>query len=124
MIPNVKRLWAAMDWWGSGKLNIGCAQMSPGGTFAPVVTWEAHQEGRVIQPMLTLEKEEAQQLMDGLYAAGVRPTDGQRNAEAFAAQGAHLKDLQRLVFEMRPESLEAVRRIALANVGLNDGGGR
>lgn len=51
------------------------------------------------EPVLTLEPGVAQQLMDELWHAGLRPTEGQGSVGQMAAVQAHLKDLQRLVFK-------------------------
>lgn len=41
----------------------------------------------------------AQQLMDDLWAAGVRPTEGQGSAGQIGAVQAHLADMRKLVFD-------------------------
>lgn len=46
-----------------------------------------------------LSLDEAQQLMDGLYAAGVRPSEGQGSAGAMKATERHLEDMRSLVFQ-------------------------
>ena len=48
---------------------------------------------------LSLHPEEAQHLADQLWAAGVRPTQSAQSHGAFEAQGRHLEDMRRLVFE-------------------------
>jgi hypothetical protein len=48
---------------------------------------------------ITLSYQNAQQLADQLYAAGIRPTEAAGSAGALSAVNAHLKDLQKLVFE-------------------------
>jgi hypothetical protein len=47
------------------------------------------------QPMLDLEPEEAQVLVDSLWDAGVRPTAAKGSAGQLAAVQAHLDDLRR-----------------------------
>jgi|ERR1700734_3834089 len=47
----------------------------------------------------TFQADMAQQLMDDLYACGLRPSEGAGSAGAMAAVQAHLRDLQKLVFE-------------------------
>lgn len=53
------------------------------------------------QPPVTcsLDDQEAQALMDRLWACGLRPTEGKGSAGALAATERHLQDMQRLVFE-------------------------
>lgn len=41
----------------------------------------------------------AQDLMDRLWKAGLRPTEGSGSAGSLAATERHLKDMQRLVFD-------------------------
>jgi hypothetical protein len=50
-------------------------------------------------PSLHLDLSAAQQLMDELWQCGLRPTEGTGSAGAFAAQGKHLEDMRKLVFE-------------------------
>ena len=54
-------------------------------------------------PMLTLPQEKAQILMDDLWEAGIRPSEGSGSAGAFAAQGKHLEDMRQLVFKEKSE---------------------
>ena len=51
------------------------------------------------EPIARLRTTEAQQLMDDLWAAGIRPTEGQGSAGAMSATQEHLKDLRRMLFE-------------------------
>jgi hypothetical protein len=59
---------------------------------------------------------EAQALMDRLWKAGLRPTEGSGSAGALAATQDHLKDMQKLVFETGDprhtarEIMDAIRR--------------
>src|SRR5690348_326834 len=46
-----------------------------------------------------LKPENAQALMDELWACGLRPTEGSGSAGSLAAIERHLKDMQKLVFE-------------------------
>lgn len=49
-------------------------------------------------PMLSLSEAEAQQLMDELWRAGVRPKDGTGSTGQIAAMQLHLDDMRALVF--------------------------
>ena len=51
-----------------------------------------------VDPAVRLRVEEAQQLMDELWRAGVRPTEGAGSAGQMAATEKHLEDMRRLVF--------------------------
>jgi hypothetical protein len=53
--------------------------------------------GAFADPMLKLEQEDAQLLMDELWQAGLRPSEGTGSAGALAATERHLKDMQTIV---------------------------
>ncbi len=54
------------------------------------------------QPILRCRKEELQQLMDELWRAGLRPSEGSGSAGAMLATQRHLEDMRTLVFETKP----------------------
>ena len=56
-------------------------------------------EGDTPPVALRLDDCQAQELMDRLWAAGLRPTEGKGSAGAFAATERHLEDMRRLVFD-------------------------
>lgn len=58
-----------------------------------------HKSGPV-DPFLRLELSEAQELMDALWTAGLRPTEGRGSAGAMDATQKHLADLQRVAFTL------------------------
>ena len=60
-------------------------------------------EGAVPPIAVSLTTVEAQALMDRLWKAGLRPTEGSGSAGALAATECHLADMQRMVF--KPETL-------------------
>lgn len=49
-------------------------------------------------PSFHLNRKEAQQLFDDLWISGFRPTEGYKGPEAFVAQGEHLKDMRKMLF--------------------------
>lgn len=55
-------------------------------------------EGAKRPPSLELTMQAAQTLMDDLWQAGLRPTEGTGSAGSLAATERHLQDMQRLVF--------------------------
>lgn len=55
-------------------------------------------EGEMIPAALHLRTEEAQQLCDALWCAGVRPTNGEGSTGQLAATQSHLADMKKLVF--------------------------
>jgi hypothetical protein len=56
-------------------------------------------KGHQIIPTAYLNRSMAQQLMDELYRAGVRPTEAADNAGELKGTKAHLADMRRLVFD-------------------------
>lgn len=55
---------------------------------------------------LVLKRDDLQSLIDELWNVGIRPSEGTGSAGQLAATQAHLKDMQRLVFE--PPKVEHV----------------
>lgn len=49
-------------------------------------------------PVVTLKNSEAQDLMDELWRAGVRPSEGSGSAGSLKATENHLEDMRRIVF--------------------------
>jgi hypothetical protein len=50
------------------------------------------------QPAFTLTNDDAQVMIDELWRAGLRPTEGNGSAGAMAAQGKHLDDMRKIAF--------------------------
>ncbi len=50
--------------------------------------------GEAVRPFLELEESEAQNLIDTLWQAGLRPSDGTGSAGQLAATQAHLEAMQ------------------------------
>ncbi len=55
------------------------------------------------EPTFSLEMEAAQTLMDDLWNAGIRPTEGAGSAGAMRATERHLEDMRTLVFKVIPK---------------------
>ena len=51
-------------------------------------------------PPVELDESEAQELMDMLWQCGVRPTEGAGTAGSMRAVENHLKDMQRIAFDL------------------------
>jgi hypothetical protein len=70
-------------------------------TFVGKVTFEKLEPGAPTPPdaINHLDDDAKQELMDQMYLEGIRPTREIDTVGAFKAQGAHLKDMQRLVFK-------------------------
>lgn len=56
-------------------------------------------QGEAVQPAFVLDTDDAQTLMDDLWRAGLRPTEGAGSAGSLAATERHLADMRKLVFE-------------------------
>lgn len=65
-----------------------------------VITWVRNPDPSVaVQPEITrIDSSAAQRLMDDLWDAGVRPTEGAGSAGQLAAVQNHLGDMRRIVF--------------------------
>lgn len=56
-----------------------------------------------LEPTMRLRPDEAQQFMDELWRAGIRPTEGAGSVGQMAATEKHLEDMRRLVFSPNTE---------------------
>lgn len=86
----------------SDRLNITAILESSNGRrviMKPAVCWGLgdKDEGKMIEPVMTLERHEGQRLMDELWQAGLRPSEGSGSAGAFAAVQHHLDDMRKIV---------------------------
>lgn len=57
-----------------------------------------HKEGTVIDRCLSLQNEAAQKLMDDLWDAGLRPSEGSGSAGSLAATQKHLADMKQIAY--------------------------
>lgn len=73
-------------------------------SVAKPLVFEKNDEAAVPQPCMTITQINAQKLMDELWDAGLRPSEGSGSAGAMAATQKHLEDMRKLVFE-KPSSL-------------------
>lgn len=60
---------------------------------------EEHPEGLIYEPTFSLGPNQAQMLMDDLWAAGVRPTEGTGSAGSLKATEKHLEDMRKIAFK-------------------------
>lgn len=67
---------------------------------------EVKDEGALPAATLVLAPSDAQLFMDELWNVGIRPSEGTGSAGQLSATQAHLKDMQRLVFDWPPERVE------------------
>jgi len=56
--------------------------------------------------ILSLEPEAAEQLMDELWACGIRPSNGEGSTGQLAAVNRHLEDMKKLVFDYSVQKRE------------------
>jgi len=86
-------------------IDIHCfGQTEAGEAFvtAPAVTTILHSVADKMlthPPLLTINPSDAQNLMDELWRAGIRTTEGAGSVGQLAAVNDHLQDMRRLVFE-------------------------
>lgn len=55
-------------------------------------------DGEYAPPALSLHRDDAQQLMDALWDAGLRPSEGSGSAGSLAATERHLADMRAIAF--------------------------
>ena len=70
-----------------------------GNAYGVSVTMETKKPGLVVEPTLRIGMAEAQTLMDDLWNAGLRPTEGAGSAGSLRATEAHLNDMRALAFK-------------------------
>ena len=67
-------------------------------SIAQPVTMEPMDDAIPHQPTVSMRPENAQVLMDDLWRAGLRPTDGAGTAGSMRAVENHLKDMRKIAF--------------------------
>lgn len=89
-----------MDWsWGSLALVMGRELPDGNIQVAKPLEFETTQRGLIKEPMVRLEKNEAQQLFDLLWQEGYRPKDGTGNGGHIEAIKYHLEDMRKLALK-------------------------
>ncbi len=82
-------------------IEIGIVSPSERGMLASCaesLTMRTIEPGEIVPTVLSLKEEEAQQLCDSLWEAGVRPTNGEGSTGQLAATQAHLDDMRAIAF--------------------------
>lgn len=82
------------DWSNGISIYMRQRTVGHGDTVAMPVTMERREPGAMVEPMLRLGIQQAQQLIDELWQCGLRPTEGAGSAGSLAATERHLKDMQ------------------------------
>jgi len=94
-MENILKIRAVSAPWNNGvEFLIRC-----GNAVAEPLIMKQHEENTVAEPTFRLDREYAQLLMDDLWVAGIRPTEGTGSAGALAATQKHLEDMRTLVFK-------------------------
>lgn len=70
-----------------------------GSLYGKHVVMETHDEYMVTDPTCQISIDSAQTLMDDLWNAGIRPTEGTGSAGSLKATENHLGDMRRIVFK-------------------------
>ena len=83
------------DWSNGVSLYLRQRTVGVGTAVArPVVFERLAFDAGIVEPMLRLGIQQAQQLMDELWQCGLRPSEGTGSAGSLAATERHLKDMQ------------------------------
>lgn len=96
----MRRLWAVKEIW-ANSIGLQISEPAENGMrrFAKPLEFVDVPEYQIVEPMVRVEYQEAQMLMDELWNCGIRPTEGSGSAGSLAATERHLADLQKLVFK-------------------------
>jgi hypothetical protein len=101
----VKAFYAQAPIW-SDTIQLGIGERTFDGSRSRLtavldsVQMRAVKDGEYVgTPTLELTPDEARGLMDALWQAGVRPSNGTGNAGQLGATEKHLEDMRRLVFD-------------------------
>lgn len=73
-----------------------------GQAVAQPLVFSKHTAGQKAEPFVVLGEDHAQKLMDELWQAGLRPSEGSGSAGSLAATQRHLEDMRSLVFKKEP----------------------
>lgn len=65
----------------------------------PIVLKKIEEHFAEIEPSVILPQESAQKLIDDLWDAGLRPSEGSGSAGAFKAVQDHLRDMRKIAFK-------------------------
>lgn len=68
-----------------------------GNSYGISVTFQKPDEGLLIEPTARISNTAAQTLMDDLWNAGLRPTEGSGSAGSLRETENHLSDMRRIV---------------------------
>ena len=84
---------ASAPWHGGIELLI-----RRGDYFGVNITMESKESGLIVEPTLRIDMDAGQTLMDDLWNAGLRPTEGAGSARSLRATEKHLSDMRKIAF--------------------------
>lgn len=70
-----------------------------GKKYATNIVFEEKEPGAISSPLMSLQREEAQDLVDQLYAQGIMPNMAKGSSGQLTAVQYHLEDMRKLVFK-------------------------
>lgn len=71
-----------------------------GDSIAQNIVFVKRENGTDTPPLMSLQMNDAQRLMDVLWDCGLRPTEGSGSAGSLAATERHLTDMRKLAFHV------------------------
>jgi hypothetical protein len=85
--------------WGAIELRLACVGLLEQTTkAAKPVEFEAINDGDMTEPTMVFGPAEAQQLMEELWRAGIRPASGEGSIGQLGATEKHLADMRAIAF--------------------------
>ena len=88
------------DWSDGISIYLRQQTVGNGSSIAAPITMVQRELGVRVEPMLRLEIQTAQQLIDELWQCGLRPTEGSGSAGSLKATENHLADMKRIAFTL------------------------
>lgn len=88
---------ASFNYWDHIEL-FALKKVGKSRSVAQSLVMQDEEMGATPPAFCSLEKEQAQQLMDDLWDCGIRPSEGSGSAGALAATQRHLADLKTILF--------------------------
>jgi hypothetical protein len=76
------------------------------GAWALPLVFEVKELGYEVDPTVRLTNETAQELMDELWRAGLRPSEGSGSAGSLRATERHLEDMRKLALDLVAHNLK------------------
>ena len=93
----------------SDRYDLYLLDKTDSGKFYGALTYTGYNEGSYLLPTVSLEREDAQKLMNSLWDAGIRPRE-MGTAGQLAAVSYHLEDMRKLVFDNERSSIKTITR--------------